>query len=75
MQVATKTLPFYKDYFSVPYPLPKIDLIAIADFAAGKYLQIPWWWIKDIFTENISNEALATSCSGAMENWGLVTYR
>jgi hypothetical protein len=29
-------LPFYKDYFNVPYPLPKIDLIAIADFAAGK---------------------------------------
>ena len=36
LQVAAKTLPFYKDYFSVPYPLPKIDLIAIADFAAGK---------------------------------------
>lgn len=36
LQVATKTLPFYKDYFNVPYPLPKIDLIAIADFAAGE---------------------------------------
>ncbi|XP_061840322.1 puromycin-sensitive aminopeptidase isoform X1 [Nerophis lumbriciformis] len=46
LEVATKTLPFYKDYFNVPYPLPKIDLIAVADFAAG-----------------------------AMENWGLVTYR
>lgn len=39
-QVATKTLPFYNDYFSVPYPLPKIDLIAIADFAAGEFFLI-----------------------------------
>ena len=31
-----KTLPFYKDYFKIAYPLPKIDLIALADFAAGK---------------------------------------
>uniref|UniRef100_A0A3B3S1X4 Aminopeptidase n=1 Tax=Paramormyrops kingsleyae TaxID=1676925 RepID=A0A3B3S1X4_9TELE len=40
LEVATKTLPFYKDYFNVPYPLPKIDLIAIADFAAGKYMNL-----------------------------------
>ncbi|XP_038047211.1 puromycin-sensitive aminopeptidase-like [Patiria miniata] len=46
LEVAVKTLPFYKEYFNVAYPLPKIDLIAIPDFAAG-----------------------------AMENWGLVTYR
>lgn len=46
LEVAKKTLPFYKNYFDVAYPLPKIDLIAIPDFAAG-----------------------------AMENWGLVTYR
>lgn len=46
MDIAARTLPFYKDYFGCSYPLPKLDLIAIPDFAAG-----------------------------AMENWGLVTYR
>jgi len=46
LEVAVKTLPFYKNYFDIAYPLPKVDLIAIADFAAG-----------------------------AMENWGLITYR
>ena len=30
-----KTLPFYSDYFGIKYPLPKMDLIAIPDFAAG----------------------------------------
>ena len=30
-----KTLPFYNKYFNIAYPLPKMDLIAIADFAAG----------------------------------------
>ncbi|KAL3276182.1 hypothetical protein HHI36_020900 [Cryptolaemus montrouzieri] len=46
LEVATKVLPYYKYYFNIAYPLPKMDLIAIADFSAG-----------------------------AMENWGLVTYR
>lgn len=46
LYVATKVLPYYKDYFQIAYPLPKIDLIAIADFSGG-----------------------------AMENWGLITYR
>ncbi|KAJ4709017.1 Aminopeptidase [Melia azedarach] len=46
LNVAVKTLELYKVYFAVPYALPKLDMIAIPDFAAG-----------------------------AMENYGLVTYR
>ncbi|MDO8642542.1 MAG: M1 family metallopeptidase [Candidatus Woesearchaeota archaeon] len=46
LDVAVKSLEYYHDYFGVPYPLPKLDLIAVPDFE-----------------------------SGAMENWGAVTYR
>jgi puromycin-sensitive aminopeptidase len=41
LHVATRVLPYYKDYFQIAYPLPKIDLIAIADFSGGtKFHQI-----------------------------------
>lgn len=46
LDVAVKCLEFYNDYFDIPYPLPKCDLIALPDFA-----------------------------SGAMENWGCITFR
>ncbi|OMO66979.1 Peptidase M1, alanine aminopeptidase/leukotriene A4 hydrolase [Corchorus capsularis] len=46
LDVAVKTLEYYKDYFDMPYPLSKLDMVAIPDFAFG-----------------------------AMENFGLVTYR
>jgi aminopeptidase N len=46
LDTAVKALDFYTEYFGIPYPLPKCDMIALPDFA-----------------------------SGAMENWGLITYR
>ena len=46
LDVAKRCLDFYDDCFQVPYPLPKLDMVAMPEFAAG-----------------------------AMENWGLVTYR
>lgn len=46
LDIATKSLEFFNDYFEVPYPLNKCDIVALPDFAAG-----------------------------AMENWGLLTFR
>lgn len=46
LDCGVKTLEFYEEYFGIPYPLDKCDMIALPDFA-----------------------------SGAMENWGCITYR
>lgn len=46
LDIASRSIEFYNQYFGVPYPLPKSDHVALPDFS-----------------------------SGAMENWGLVTYR
>ncbi len=35
LQFAANTLRFFEDYTNLEYPLPKLDLIAIPDFAAG----------------------------------------
>lgn len=46
LDIATRTIDFFDDYFGTPYPLKKSDHVALPDFS-----------------------------SGAMENWGLITYR
>lgn len=46
LDIATRTIDFFDEYFGIAYPLPKSDHVALPDFS-----------------------------SGAMENWGLITYR
>lgn len=46
LDTGIRALDFYDDFFKVPYPLPKLDMLCCTEFAMG-----------------------------AMENWGLVTYR
>lgn len=35
LELAKKILSFFEEYFGIPYPLEKLDLIAVPDFAAG----------------------------------------
>jgi aminopeptidase N len=35
LKAAVDSLEVYNDYFGVPYPLPKCDLVALPDFSAG----------------------------------------
>lgn len=39
LEVGPKILEFFEDYFSIKYPLPKIDMIALPDFSAGGNLE------------------------------------
>jgi len=46
LDTGRRSLEYFARWFDIPYALPKLDMVALPDFAAG-----------------------------AMENWGLVTYR
>uniref|UniRef100_A0A8C2WE39 Aminopeptidase n=1 Tax=Cyclopterus lumpus TaxID=8103 RepID=A0A8C2WE39_CYCLU len=62
LDAAVKLLDFYDDYFDIPYPLPK----QVSQPTLENYK-------KHIFYANLA--AIPDFQSGAMENWGLTTYR
>lgn len=35
LDTATRVVAFFQRFYDVPYPLPKVDMVAIPDFAAG----------------------------------------
>ena len=35
LECGVKSLTFYKEFFNVPYPLKKYDMVAVPDFSSG----------------------------------------
>ncbi len=48
--VAIATLQYFESYLNVPFPLPKLDIVAIPDFAAGAMEN----WVIYLFTYYIN---------------------
>ena len=47
-EIGPKIQAFFEDYFQIPFPLPKQDMIAIPDFAAGIFI-FPVSHLKNCF--------------------------
>lgn len=37
LDAAIKVLPYFEDFFKIPYPLPKMDLIAVPSLSFGMF--------------------------------------
>ena len=78
LSTACKALEFYNDYFGIKYPLMKMDLLAIPDFAAGAmeksdFIAHAAQHKKRCSHEEIHADALFLCC--CFVSWGCITYR
>ena len=68
LSVAKYVLHYYNNYFGIPYPLKKLDLIALPDFEAGAMENFGAITFRE--TDLLIDPK--TTTDGAMENVGLV---
>jgi puromycin-sensitive aminopeptidase len=40
LDLVTKAIPFYSNYFGVPYPLPKMDFLAVKEYPCGAMVSL-----------------------------------
>jgi aminopeptidase N len=38
LNAAVRVLDAFNEFFGTPYPLPKLDMVAISEFAMGKFI-------------------------------------
>ena len=55
LDVATKVLPFFSDYFGIKYPIPKLDLVAVPDFSMGAMEVISSQQYANVIVEDLKH--------------------
>lgn len=53
-EIGPKIQAFFEDYFQIPFPLPKQDMIAIPDFAAGLFISFNLFPLSEFNWDSLS---------------------